>query len=32
MYIDPFACGVAATILAEVGALIVYAILHNKKK
>lgn len=32
MYINPFWCGVAATILVEFGALIVYAILHYKKK
>ena len=32
MYINPFWCGVAATIFAEFGALIVYAIARNFKK
>lgn len=32
MYINPFLAGVIATILAEMGALIVYAIVKNIKK
>ena len=33
MYINPFWCGVIATVLTEIGLLIVYAIYdHNKNK
>lgn len=32
MYIDPFWCGVAATILAEVVTVIIYGIYTDRKK
>lgn len=31
MYINPFWCGVIATILVELGAIIIYAIYDSKK-
>ncbi len=31
MYIDPFICGVAATIIVEMIGLVVYTIYQNKK-
>ena len=32
MYIDPFWCGVSATILAEVTALMIYAIIQQSRR
>lgn len=32
MYIDPFWCGVVATILAELAAIILYGIISGRKK
>ena len=32
MYIEPFWCGVIATVIVEIGALVAYAIYDNAKK